>query len=370
MIHPSIRPWVGFARLHDVAALIALMLAGLAVCPAHATPITIDMVTVGNPGNGTDTSGRPDTAGFGRVDYSYQIGTYSVTIGQYTAFLNAADPSGANPNGIYNASMGTDLNIAGISYTSGASAGAKYSVINSGGDSNNRPITYVSWFDAARFANWMTNGQGTGSTETGAYTLNNATTGPAVAKNPGATFYIPTENEWYKAAYYSPNYGGVGVPGYYAYATQSDSPPGNIIGSGINQANYVSGAGYSVTQSGYDPNQNYLTDAGAFSGSGSFYGTFDQSGNVYQWNDLDGTAGSSRGLRGGNWNNNNALNLSSSDSLTFAPANEANLDGFRLASPVAVPEPSTWVMGLAGLACGGWQVLRRRRRSERWRCFT
>ena len=155
-----------------------------------------------------------------------------------------------------------------------------------------------------------------------------------------------------------------------AYATQSDSPPGNTIDSGTNQANYFTGAGYSVTQSGYDPNQNYLTDAGAFSGSGSFYGTFDQSGNVYQWNDLDGTAGSSRGLRGGNWNNNNAFSLSSSDSLTFAPANEANLDGFRLASPVAVPEPSTWVMGPAGLACGGWQVFRRRRRSERWRCFT
>ena len=93
-------------ELRAIAALIAWMLAGLAVSPAHATPITIDMVTVGNPGNGTDTSGRPDTAGLGRVDYSYQIGTYSVTIGQYTAFLNAADPNGTNPNGIYNACDG------------------------------------------------------------------------------------------------------------------------------------------------------------------------------------------------------------------------------------------------------------------------
>ena len=120
-----------------------------------------------------------------------------MTIGQYTAFLNAADPNGTNPNNIYNASMGTDLNIAGISYTSEASAGSKYAVVNS----SNRPITYVSWFDAARFANWMTNGQGNGSTETGAYTLNGATTGNAVAVNPGAAFYIPTENEWHKAAY-------------------------------------------------------------------------------------------------------------------------------------------------------------------------
>ena len=334
-------------------------LLGVQAVPAHA--VTIDMVTVGNPGNANDTGGTFN----GAVNYSYQIGKYDVTIGQYTAFLNAADPNGTNPNGIYNASMGTDLSIAGISYTSGASAGSKYAVISNGGDSSNRPITYVSWFDAARFSNWMTNGQGSGSTETGAYTLGNATTGPAVAVNAGAAFYIPTNDEWYKAAYFSPNYGGVGVPGYYDYATQSDTPsdPDNIIGSGANRANYFTGAGFSVTQSSsYDSNQNYLTDVGAFSGSGSFYGTFDQSGNVFQWNDLDGLASSisSRGRRGGGWLSN-AFNLSSSGSNSNDPSEEYNFTGFRLASPVAVPEPSTWVMGLAGIACGGWQMWRRRR---------
>ena len=337
------------------------VLACLLAVPVLAAPITIDMVTVGNPGNANDTGGTNN----GAVNYSYQIGKYDVTIGQYTAFLNAADPSGTNPNGIYNASMATNLNIAGISYTSGASAGSKYAVISNGGDSSNRPITYVSWFDAARFSNWMTNGQGSGSTETGAYTLGGATSGNAVAANPGAAFRLPTNDEWYKAAYYSPNYGGVGMPGYFDYATKSDTPsaPGNIIGSGTNQANYNTGAGYSVTQSSsYDSNQNYLTDVGAFSGSGSFYGTFDQSGNVFQWNDLDGLAssGSSRGLRGGDWYYG-AFNLSSSVRGTAGPSSENDGIGFRLASPVAVPEPSTWVMGLAGIACGGWQMYRRRR---------
>jgi sulfatase modifying factor 1 len=215
------------------------------------------MVTVGNSGNANDTGG----SGIGRVDYSYQIGKYDVTIGQYTAFLNAADPTGTNPNGIWNSQMQDDLNIAGISYDDENNNGSKYSVINNGGDSGNRPITYVSWFDAARFANWMTNGQGSGSTETGAYDLATAAPGVAPAKTPGAAFYIPNENEWYKAAYYSPNYGEVGVPGYYAYATQSDTAPGNIVGSTANQANYNTGAGYSVTQSGdYSPDENYLTD--------------------------------------------------------------------------------------------------------------
>jgi len=339
-------------------------LLGLLAVPAHAQ-VTIDMVTVGNPGNANDTGGT----GNGAVSYSYQIGKYDVTIGQYTAFLNAADPSGTNPNGIYNSSMGTDSNVAGISYNAAAINGSKYSVIGPSGTAYgqtgaNRPITYVSWFDAARFANWMTNGQGgPGTTETGAYDLATAAPGEAPAKTPGAAFYIPNENEWYKAAYYSPTLNS-GAGGYYAYATQSNTKPGNQIGSTANQANYYPEEVYSVTQTdSYDSNQNYLTDVGAFSGSGSFYGTFDQSGNVYQWNDLDGTAFSSRGLRGGSWSIDSPFRLSSSGSILSAPSDENWRIGFRLASPVAVPEPSTYCMALAGLACGGYSMFRRRKQA-------
>jgi formylglycine-generating enzyme required for sulfatase activity len=319
---------------------------------ASAHAVTIDWVTVGNAGNSNDTTG------YGAVASSYRIGKYEVTIGQYTDFLNAV--AATDPYSLYNTSMASDLNIAGISRT-GSSGSYSYSVINNGGNSANRPITYVSWFDAARFANWMQNGQGSGSTETGAYTLGGATSGNAVARNPGATFYIPTENEWYKAAYYSPALNS-GSGGYYTYATQSNSDPGNVVGNSANQANYFTGAGYSVTQSGdYDPNQNYLTDVGAFTNSASFYGTFDQSGNVYEWNDLDGAAGSSRGLRGGDWNNS-AVVLPSSNRGEDDPSLEDSIFGFRLASPVAVPEPSTYAMALAGLACGGYSIFRRRKR--------
>jgi len=344
---------------------LSLWLAALACllsAPAGADQITYDMVTVGDPGNANDTGGT----GSGAVNYSYQIGKYDVTIGQYTAFLNAVDTNGTNPNNIYNSSMATNLNIAGISYTAGASAGAKYAVINNGGNSSNRPITYVSWFDAARFANWMTNGQGSGSTEDGAYTLNGATTGNAVAANLGAAFRLPTENEFYKAAFYDPTLNG-GAGGYYAYATQSDTDPGNQIGSDANQANYRPGGVYSVTRSSsYDSNQNYLTDVGAFSGSGSFYGTFDQSGNVYQWNDLDGTAGSSRGLPGGNWGDTSPFGLSSSENNSSDPSNENSLIGFRLASPAAspsaVPEIDPNSLGsVLALVMGSLGLLERRR---------
>jgi len=345
------------------------MLTSLAVPNAHA--VTIDMVTVGNAGNGND----PATGGrHGGVAYNYQIAKYDVTIGQYTDFLNAV--AATDTYSLYNTNMATDLNIAGIS-RSGASGSYTYSVINHDGDSSNRPITYVSWFDSARFANWMANGQPTGAqssttTENGAYNLNGATggTAPAMnATNPNTgltpTYRIPTENEWYKAAYYSPVKGGVGSPGYYAYATQSDTAPGNTIGGGANQANWYTGAGYSVTQSSSFGSSNYLTDVGAFTNSASYYGTFDQSGNVYQWNDLDGTAGSSRGVRGGYWDMANAAWLSSAVGFWETPSFESPIRsiGFRLASPVAVPEPSTYAMALAGLACGGYSMWRRRKRA-------
>jgi formylglycine-generating enzyme required for sulfatase activity len=304
------------------------------------------------------------------VAYAYAIGTYDVTIGQYTAFLNAV--AATDTYSLYNGSMATDLNVAGSAQT-GSSGSYTYSVINNGGNSANRPITYVSWFDSARFANWMANGQPTGAqssttTENGAYNVNGATSGTAPAKNvtnpntnAAPTFYIPTENEWYKAAYFDHTLNS-GAGGYYAYATQSNTAPGNQIGSAANQANYAASFVYSVTQSStYVTSQNYLTDVGAFSGSESFYGTFDQSGNVYQWNDLDGTSGSSRGLRGGNWSDNVSADLSSSVRASNNASNESLDIGFRLASPVAVPEPSTWVMGAVGLACVAWRSVRRRR---------
>jgi formylglycine-generating enzyme required for sulfatase activity len=291
--------------------------------------VVVQFVRVGDAGNAADTS----PAGYGAVGYEYRIGTYEVTIGQYTKFLNAVAKT--DTYGLYNTFMGTDLNIAGIS-RSGSPGSYTYAVMNNGGDSSNRPITYVRWFDAARFANWMHNGQPMGAqnastTEDGAYTLNGATEGTAPAKNAVVRFYIPTENEWYKAAYYK---GGSTNAGYWDYATKSDSAPGNTIGSGANQANYYAGD-FAVTQSeSYSESQNYLTNVGAFTNSASYYGTFDQSGNVYEWSDLDGTAGSSRGLRGGYWGDFNAFSLSSSSRGATGPSSEGGSIGFRLASPV------------------------------------
>jgi formylglycine-generating enzyme len=354
----SVKPGVNGSPNHpeaiamNAARLLLTLVALLLFTSAHATPITIDWVTVGDPGNSNDTTG------YGAVAEEYRIATHLVTIQQYTDFLNAVAQS--DPYALYNPSMASDLNIAGIA-RSGTSGGYSYSVIDNRGPSGNRPITFVSWFDAARFSNWMQNGQGgPGSTETGVYTLvDGQTSGLAPAKNPGAAFYIPTENEWYKAAYYK---GGGTDAGYWAYATQSDAAPGNMIGGGANQANYYAGS-YAVSQSpSYSPILNYLTDVGAFTNSPSAYGTFDQSGNVFEWNDLAGEPGVERAVRGGRWGSVEFF-LSSSERIAGPTSYEIFSVGFRLASPVPVPEPSTYAMALAGIACGGYSMFRRRKRA-------
>jgi formylglycine-generating enzyme required for sulfatase activity len=313
-----------------------------------------DWVTVGDPGNTADT----DPAGRGAVATSFQIMKYEFTNQQYTDFLNSVDAGGTNPNSVYNASMGSDAR-GGISFTFGAASGSKYAAKTNMGD---KPVNFVTWWDAARVSNWLVNGStGTSSTETGAYTLNGATSGNAPAVNSGAAFYVPTEDQWYKAAYYK---GGSTDAGYWDYATQSDTAPTAVnattVGTGTrsgvspvtsgNFANFNSAASWS----GQTGN---VTTVGT-NGGASSYGAFDMSGNLREWNDLTGAAGSSRGLRGGGWIDV-ASTLSSSYTATVGPSFETLNDGFRLAAPV--PEPSIYAMALAGLACGGYSVFRRRR---------
>jgi formylglycine-generating enzyme required for sulfatase activity len=353
-----------------VTAILCLTLALAGIVPARA--VTIDMVTVGNPGNAADTSG------YGAVNYEYQIGKYEVTIGQYADFLNSV--ASDDPNGLYDVWILNSGNVAGISrdgvpgaYTYNAD-GPRGQIFTGANSPRNRPVTYTSWYDAARFANWMSNGKPAGpqsatTTENGAYNLTNILIGQAPARNAinpntglAPAFFVPTENEWYKAAYYSPLL-NAGQGGYYAYATQSDTLPGNLIGGGANQANWYNGEKYSVKQvrEGFaSGQQNYLTNVGAFTGSPSFYGTFDQNGNVLEWNDLSGVLGTRRGLRGGGWQDYFGwTQLSAFSRETANPESAYQVVGFRLAAPVAVPEPSTWLMGLAGLVCGACAFRRR-----------
>ena len=334
-------------KVHSASFVVAVLFAALTlISNLQAALITIDWVTVGDPGNAADTTT------YGAVADSFRIMKFEFQNSQYAAFLNSVDPNGTNPNSVYNLNMGSDAR-GGINFTSDNASGSKYAIRTDMGD---KPVNYVSWFDAARVANWLMNGgTSSSSTETGAYTLvGGQTNGAAPARNSGATFYIPTEDQWYKAAYYK---GGSANAGYWDYATQSDTAPTAVtagttgIGSAGNAGNF---ANY-LRVSDWNSQNGNVTTVGS-NGGASAYGAFDMSGNLSEWNDLTGAAGSFRGRRGGRWNDG-ALALSSSSRGTIDPSGETDAIGLRVAS---VPEPSTYALLLMTAAGALWMTRRRR----------
>jgi formylglycine-generating enzyme required for sulfatase activity len=312
---------------------------------------SLEFVTVGNPGNAADT--RYDSNGFGSVPYKYRMGTYDVTSGQYTEFLNAV--AKADPFYLYdNGPMSEDPNA--CIARSGAPGSYSYAVI----DSPNKPVVWVGSLEAARFANWLQNGQpagaeGPGTTETGAYTLNGISLDDManpIMRNSGAKYFIPSEDEWYKAAYYDP-----AASQYWDYATGTNiAPVAAKPGNTPNSANFSD-----VTYDGSKPiTQNDLTDVGTYTASPSRYGTYDQNGDVFQWNEtfFSDPLNILRCARGGSVGVPSS-SLHASFRLHEAENDSASILGFRIAA--AVPEPSALVLGiLAGVGLSALLVRRRR----------
>lgn len=313
---------------------------------------SLEWATVSDVGNTGQLSGGgaggigPDRV-CGAVSYAYQIGKFEVTSGQYVEFLNAvaqSDTYGLYDPQMWTASFGCRIERGGVdgSYT--------YSVA---ADWANRPVNFVNWGDAARFVNWLTNGQPVGAqnlatTEDGSYLLEGAMTAAeliGIKREPDARYVIPDEDEWYKAAYHRPSEPGT----YYPYATASFFTPSNdlINPDPGNNANFYD-AGYTIQ----DP--YWRTEVGEFENSASAYGTFDQAGNVAEWTEAI-LFDSWREIRGGS-NFYGVDYLAANCRVAGSPDLGLNTTGFRV---VAVPEPAS-AAGVALLlcACG-----RRRRRA-------
>lgn len=279
---------------------------------------SIDFVTIGNPGNVADNAGAPNPAG--SVNYYYNIGKYEVSRDQ-----------------IIKANLDGGL---GITLSDMSSYGA---------NGGNMPATGISWLEAAKYVNYLNTSHGSsvaykisgnqftpwGSTEIGYNPNNNF-------RNTLAKFFLPTVDEWYKAAYGSPN----GT--WYKYSTGSDTAP-------------------TVVDQGTDPNTavwNNRNSPAPIDNAGGLspYGTMAQGGNVFEWNETISPNNNSANvdyliIRGGAWGYGIGAATLDSSSLSHGYISlEYEFHGFRVAS---VPEPSALSLLVVGLGV----VLRHRRRT-------
>jgi len=275
----------------------------------------IDFVNIGHAGNAADTTT------YGAVPYDYRVGKYEISQDAIT--------------------KATASGMADV--TAGAWTG-------------NQPAANISWYEAAAFVNWLNTSTG----KTAAYDL--AWNGSAwsmnlwsselawtaggtnLYRNKNAFYFLPSENEWYKAAYYNP-----AGSNYFLYPSASSSVP-TAVASGTNPG--------SAVYNGVAAVPAIVDSAGGLSP----YGTMGQGGNVWEWNEsaFDGSNSSSsegRAVRGGLWLGPDFL-LRSSLQFDYDPSLVLDNLGFRVAS---VPEPSTAVLVL--MAGGAWLLWRCRKRS-------
>ena len=265
----------------------------------------------------TNANNEPDFNGKGAVHYNFRIGKYEINNHQYCTFLNAV--AADDPHALYLPSMTTDEH--GGIIRSGNPGEYIYTVKPG---KEHHPIVWQEFPAALRFCNWLHNGQPSGgqdasTTEDGAYTM--APEGElanTIMRNPGARFWIPSDDEWYKAAYHQPAEQGGPPNGYWEFPTRSSFVPvSELPPGGDNSVNVCC------------DNERRLTPVGAYANTRSYYGAYDQAGNVQEWTE-EIVFVTNRRLRGGSFVYNEYY--SQSDDFEFdTPDYEAPGIGFRVA---------------------------------------
>ena len=298
-------------KRQSILVLASVLVFAASVSGDMVRGIDMDFVTIGNAGNAADSTG------YGAVGYDFSIGKYEVTNAQWNAFasLSGGVPTG-NPSSAYWKSA---------TYT---------------GDQ--QPTNNVSWYEAIQFCNYLTSG----NKSQGVYQFSGSNDNPgdflgidrAMAQAIyGTIYFLPTEDEWYKAAYYKLN-----GSGYSLYANGTNTAPALDWDS-----NYYR-----------DGHGTYSNPWNVGTGTEEQNGTFDMMGNVREWNETL-NLGFMRGYRGGSFLHNDVV-LASSYQLSIYdnPIDQDYRTGFRVVE--IVPVPSAVLLGSIGLTFSGW-LLRRRR---------
>ncbi len=307
-------------KRQSVLVLVVVLLSVANIASADMVQgINMDFVTIGNAGNPGDTrTVFPNSAnpyGAGAVGYEYKIGKYEVSNAQWDVFTSAAGAPTGNPSDAYDRSaIWTGDNI---------------------------PTNSLSWYEAAQFCNYLTSGD----KSLGAYLFSGDNTNPgyflgidrdSAVSTFGIAYVIPTADEWYKAAYYTGS-------GYSTYANGLDTIP-----AADNGWNYRNGS--------------YSTPWDIGMGTEEQNGTFNMMGNVWEWTETKKYNTSSLIVRGGSYNDDYAIQLSSQSWTFNGPSGEPIDTGFRVASVPAevVPVPSAVILGSIGLTFSGWLLKRKR----------
>jgi hypothetical protein len=300
-------------RLLSILFVAALAQASLPaargdVFGSGANSFEIEFVTIGSPGNPPDANPNPA----GAVPYEYRIGKYEIS----EEMIAKANSLGGL--GITTDTRGPDF-----------------------------PATSVTWYEAARFVNWLNTSTGSVPAykfgAAGNFQLWDAMDAgydPAnLYRNRLAEYFLPSLNEWHKAAYYDPV---AGV--YYDYPTGSDSVPDGIdfVGDPNFAAVFRDGAA--------NPSPNDVLDVGIF----SRFGTAGQGGNVQEWVEtaydrLNDQANEQRRIPGGSWGDIHTLLNATNTLIGIGPLFDADFVGIRIAS--VIPEPSALLIWAECLFC-------------------
>ncbi|MBI1190059.1 MAG: SUMF1/EgtB/PvdO family nonheme iron enzyme [Tepidisphaera sp.] len=325
--------------MRTLPALVSAAIAWLAAVPALvAQPGPPDYgytwKTIGDPGNVAATQADFYHLEFpvGRVDYTYRMTQTEVTNTQWLEFVNAY--SSVHPDVSRN-----DFGLTGafIFDASTEPGRVDWQILP---DAENAAAT-MSWLYAARYVNWLQNGKSMtpAAFESGVYDMstfhNNGdfTWRGNTTRAAGASFWIPSFDEWTKAMHFDPNRYGPNQPGYWLYENSSDSlPVGGLPGTPGAQTSAYHDA-------------PYLLPVGAYPDQQSPWGLLDGSGGVAEyldgWHNFAFTRGTFIG-------SDTAYFTDRLDFIDYISADDQFLTGLRLAS--AVPAPGTMGVTFLGLA--------------------
>lgn len=319
----------------------------LGALPALAQPAPdygFDWCTVGAPGNRPATeedSSLLQDRSIGAVNYDYRLTRTEVTVSQWLEFVDAYAP-------YYDGFRGdTAFTSVHIFATSLDPSQAPDYVMIPGRESY--PAN-MSWHMAARYCNWLHNGKVNEqwAFESGAYDTSTFGMGPdgatdQLTRSPGARFWIPSLDEWTKAAFYDPDRNGPGQGGYWFFPDQSDDP----LIPGLPEDGGTTNAGI--------PGFDYLP-VGMYPDAQSPWGLLDMSGGLSEWTGTSDGGFQRRRYQKGT-GTLGGIYFSLFDRLDVFYPDLGSGNGLRVAS--VVPAPG---VALMWLSAGAWILTKRRSR--------